>query len=571
MSSDITDIRGDLGEDADDILKSLDVRISRLLDPTRSQFVRKKAENERKSLSNKEWRRLRVRTKRDLFFLCTGVLGYNRLSIGLHGHLCSHVFASCVHRFRNYLLPRFHFKSTILTIAHSIQLALPYTEEDYEQALDDGLDWMPEWPANLGVDIRLMIGHETATGAARFLSSIQSHFLSNSTLQMLFPECIPSYKQQTINKWELELPRNANHPEPTFDTMGVGAKSQGRHYNYIKLDDIYGRKARESVVESQTCIEWVDSIQMFFDTFTKDKVDFIGTRYKYDDVYGHIKEVYGDKLVYYRRSVTEPDENGIESPIFPEEITIESLEILKKNKKEYNAQMLNDPDRLGEGFDTSYKRHFYWISKWQLVFFARSPFSTQNMKESRDIRDMDICCLIDPGLGKTGGFAITGMDYQQKVFVLEAISLEGYNHPKMIELAFEMWFKYHFRCLAIESDTFMSAYEHWFKMEMPRRGISFIIEPVKTLQRTKDERIRGLSTYMEAEQFYYNETQSELDKELDRFGKTHDIHILDALAYGPEVWIPGMMPGMREKYSDYSENSDDYLEDVDPVTGYSMM
>ncbi len=66
---------------------------------------------------------------------------------------------------------------------------------------------------------------------------------------------VPSPREQTINKWALELPRTRPHPEPTIDTMGVGAKSQGRHYNYIKLDDVYGDKARDSEAESATTMD----------------------------------------------------------------------------------------------------------------------------------------------------------------------------------------------------------------------------------------------------------------------------------------------------------------------------
>jgi phosphopentomutase len=116
----------------------------------------------------------------------------------------------------------------------------------------------------------------------------------------LFPEAVPSPRKTRINKWELELPRSlTGNPEPTIDTLGVGGKSQGRHYNYIKLDDIYGDKARDSEAESATTKEWFDNIQSFFSTFLKDKLDLTGTRYDLDDVYAHAEERYGTQLVKY--------------------------------------------------------------------------------------------------------------------------------------------------------------------------------------------------------------------------------------------------------------------------------
>src|SRR4051812_46485780 len=51
--------------------------------------------------------------------------------------------------------------------------------------------------------------------------------------------------------------------------MGVGGKSQGRHYDYLKLDDLIGDKARDSKAEMQTAKDWIDNIQAFFTEFTR--------------------------------------------------------------------------------------------------------------------------------------------------------------------------------------------------------------------------------------------------------------------------------------------------------------
>lgn len=535
-----------------------DEMVDALLDNDRLAHITQRADDKRRALSNREWHTLRVRAKRDLFFLAYGILGYTRLAQNLHGHLCAHVAATEEYRFREYLLPRFHFKSTILTISHSIQIALPYTEADAKYDLNDAP--LP-WPFELGPDARILIGHETAEGAARFLYAITDHVTGNETLQMLFPEIVPSKRTHRINKWELELPRSKVFPEPTFDTMGVGAKSQGRHYNHIKLDDIYGDKARDSEAEDTATKLWVDNIQAFFDTFARDKLDFIGTRYKFDDLYGHVEEAYGDQLVIYRRAVVEENEFGVKVPIFPEEITEKNLEILKKNPRIYRAQMLNDPAADDVGFNSEWKRYFFWIDKRRIAVFHGTH------REILDTRDFDICILIDPGLGKTGGFAVTGMDHRAKVFVLQAIPL-GLSHPALVELIFNTVAKWQPRVVAIESDFFASVYEHWLQAEMPRRGIYFHVESVKTKERLKDERILGLSTYMASEQFYINQQQTELDREIDQFGKTKNIHILDALGYGPEVWRPGFAPGTRSAVHDQDVAVN---ADIDPETGYSVI
>src|SRR5215203_817415 len=466
-------------------------------------------------------------------------------------------------RFRQYLLARGNIKSTVITIGHSIQIVLPYTSED--RAYDT--DPTPiSWPSELGTDCRVLIAHETHESAARFLYAITSHFTTNPVLMGLFPETIPSIRKHRVNKWELELPRNiSGNPEPTIDTLGVGGKSQGRHYNYIKLDDIYGDKARDSEAEALTTKDWFDNIQAFFSTFAKDKLDLIGTRYSFDDIYAHAMERYGDQLVNYTRKIEEVNPQTGEIEItFPEEFTAQSLSIIKKNPRVYNAQYLNDPDASGSGFDKTWRRYFYWIGKNQIAIFA----GDNRKRTVVNVRDLDICILIDPGIGKTGGFAVTGMDYLGRVFVLTSMPL-SLGHPELTELVFRSVARWQPRLVAIESDFFASVFEHWWKSEMLNRGVRFHIEPVYTKKREKDLRISGLSNYMSAEQFYINEAQTDLDEEVRVWGKSKNIHILDALAYGPEVWRPGYMPGAREEIDKLQE--DVAVSNQDIETGYSAI
>lgn len=541
----------------------------------RSEDAQREADKRKRALSEEEWRRLRVRCKRDLFFLCTGVLGNDRLSLDLHGNLCTTITKTAyTHRFREFLLARGNFKSTIITIAHSIQVVLPYDPIDAKY--DDDPQPVP-WPDRLGTDCRLLIAHETHESAARFLYAITNHFTTNPLLMALFPEAVPSVRKNRINKWELELPRSiTGNPEPTIDTLGVGGKSQGRHYNYIKLDDIFGDKARDSEAEAKTTKQWFDNIQSFFSLFSKDRLDLIGTRYSFDDIYEHAHSTYGKQLFKYIRKIEEDD---LTKPFvyseekkklvpqkritFPEEFTTESLAILKKNKKVYNAQYLNDPDENNEGFDQSWWRVFYWLDRDRFCIF------TGKTREIIYVRDLDICILIDPGRGASGGFAVTGMDYRRRVFVLTSMRLE-LNTPQLTDLVFKCTARWQPRTVAVESDFFAEAFEHWWKSEMRTRGIRFHIDPVYTKKQAKDVRISGLANYWEAGQIYTNDAQEDLKEEFRKWGKSQDIHILDALAYGPEVWRPGWAPGTRALMNGVQDDDGERLGQ-DVQTGYSAI
>ncbi|MBA2704695.1 MAG: hypothetical protein H0U60_12690 [Blastocatellia bacterium] len=546
-----------------------DQMVDRLLDEDILSNNLKAAGSKYKGVSREEVRKLRIRAKKDLFFLCYAILGNNRLSPNLHGNLCAHIKRTENERFHEYLLARGNFKSTIITIGHSIQEVLPVEKEDLEydgwwltneQKANDLTLGNLTWTASLGADCRLLIAHETHEGSARFLYAISSHFLTNPLLMGLFPEAVPSPRKQRVNKWELELPRTiSGNPEPTVDTLGVGGKSQGRHYNRIKLDDIFGDKARDSQAEAETTIQWFDNIQAFFSLFSKDCLDLTGTRYAYDDVYAHAEEVYGSQLTIYKRKIEEFNpETGQTEITFPEEFTPLGLEILKKNKKVYNAQYLNDPDNAEAGFDKNTFRTFYWRGLNELITFDGTQRSTVH------VRDLDVIILIDPGVGKSGGLLVTGMDLQQRVFILVALLLEM-KTPQITELVFKLVQRWQPRTVAIESDLFAEVFEHWWKSEMRNRGIRFNIFPVYTRKRAKDARISGLEQYFDAGQIRHNEAQTDFVRELNTFGKSKNIHILDALAYGPEVWRPGYAPGSRGEDSVAQSTP----PDTDYDTGYS--
>lgn len=563
LNPDGTTKKNEKGED----IYVVDEMVDRLLQEETLTKNRNDAHQKSRELSTEMKAKYRIRAKRDLFFLSYSILGYNRLSPNLHGHLCAHVKKTEHRRFHEYLLFRGGFKSTILTISKNIQTVLPVEEADlkYDGWWLDGEQSEISYPASLCTDCKILIGHETHEGSARFLYAITSHFLTNTLLMGLFPEAVPSPRKQQINKWGLELPRNsAGSPEPTIDTLGVGGKSQGRHYNHISLDDIFGDKARDSEAEAETTRQWFDNIQSFFSLFSKDTLDLTGTRYSHDDVYAHAEERYGSQLCQYVRKIEEVDvQTGTKYIIFPEEFSPESLAIIKKNKRVYNAQYLNDPEESDSGFGVDKGRLFYWRGINQIITFD----ADERMSPITNVRDLDICFLIDPGLGSSGGFVVSGMDYLQRVFTLVALRLEM-KSPELTELVFKQVTRWQPRTVAIESDMFAETFEHWWNSEMIRRGIRFHVEPVLTKKRSKDFRIMGLEPYMTSQQFFYNESQTDLVRELRTWGKSKDIHILDALAYGPEVWRPGYAPGSRGLITSSVGTGTD---DRDIETGYSAI
>jgi hypothetical protein len=499
------------------------------------------------SLTDSQIRHLRVKAKHNLFFLAYGVLGYDKLSSGLHLNLCQWIQSFEEEQFKLILLPRSHYKSTITTISDSIRIALP-----------DDLGTSP-YPRNLGLDGRVLIAHETDASAQRFLSSIRDFVFQSDVLLALFPEITPE-RNRKDNKTELELNRERVWSEATFSTMGVGGRKQGAHFNYIKADDLQGEDATYSKADMEKLLRWTDNLQSFLVTPKSDKIDFIGTRWRFDDVYAHITRVYEDNLKIYSRAVEEYDPvSKQKEPIFPEEFTTASLNILRKNKKVFNAQYLNNPSEGAASFQPEWKRFFYWSGRSVMVRSGDSEifYNTQ---------DMDKIIFVDPAVTGNFGYCVTGMNTRGDVFILESHKRE-WNQPEFVNFLFSQVLKWNPRIVVIEDQLFMALYQHWLMREMSVRRIKFRIEAGKTRNKQKEARILGLSNYFAAGQVYFHQEQHDILEEFDQFGASDNIHILDALAYGPGFW---RKPANASQQNSNAQ-AEAYLMERDPTTGYSTI
>lgn len=507
------------------------------------------AKKKRSGLDPKLIKALRRKCKTDLFFLCYSILGNDRLSPNLHGHLCKWMELNKAWRFKEILLPRAHFKSTIITIGDTIQTILPDDDGDQPH------------PYNLGPNARVLICHEVATVASGYLYAITQHMMSNPWIMALYPECVPTPRKQKINTRELTLPRTIVKQEPTVGTMGVGARSQGLHFNKFQFDDIYGEEARDSETVSQGTKQWFDGIQGFFDKLAESVFNVPGTRYGPDDIYEHIEERYGSQLRVYRRAVEEVigyeerDVDGrkvkapIKEPIFPEEITPEALEVLKKNPIVFAAQYLNDPGGGNNKFTEDMLRWYnYSTDKGSLTIPNALNFQAKHIH----VNDLNKVLIWDPAITGNSGWVVVGTDYFTRHFVLESC-MEKIEPTQAVQKMFDLYAKYRFRALCVEEVLFSKLFQPWLAAEFRLRGTSFQVIGCKADGREKTARVVGLHPFLSNGQIFFNEDLyskgqdktekwSDLIYQIVKFGNIKEYHILDALGYLPEVYVPGTNP-----------------------------
>jgi len=545
-----------------------------LFDEDRLTARRDTAEKKYRDLTGEQIKLMRRRAKNEPFFLASAILGNDLLSVNFHGHYLSWLRWTWGERYRMTLLPRDHYKTTTNTVTDSIQMALPV--EDLQ---------LPH-PYNLGPNIKLLLTHETHEHASRFLYKIAAAFRENPLMLVMYPELIPSPRVQRMNKTELELPRDVHHSEPTFDTLGVAAAEQGRHYNWLKIDDPIGKEARDSSVVMAKTLLWFDNILSLLTRPKYDGFDLTGTRWAFFDAYSNAVKMYGvnrDKSIlraYDKRDVElfqdgllciyarGAIENG--QPVFPEEFSLDDLNRIRRRPEVWAAQYANNP-REGSltKFDPSWLKFYNVGNKDRLVIFEGTGSRTVRT------RDLDRVIMIDPSVGERDtsdetGFVVTGTDKKMNVYVLEAFR-RRMKPPELIDEMFRLYTKWGPRLISIESVAFSAMLKYWFEQKCRGLGVFPSIYDYKPGSgRSKVARIEGLTNYGAAGQIYIMEGMHQLRDEWDWFPLGEADHILDALAQGPEIWSAGREPGM-----DYKEEMKKIEERIfgerDELTGYSVI
>jgi hypothetical protein len=354
---------------------------------------------------------LRIKALNSLYFFSKMVLGYKDLA-ALHIDFCNQIQESRTQRKRGFLMPRGHFKSTIISKSY------------------------PLWRLCQDPETRILIVGESDSVASKNLNDIKWNLLNNTLFRWLFPEIIPPDVNKT--KWTdsaILLPRAGTYDESSIMTVGVGGKTTGFHYDLIIYDDMIGEKAAKSKAEMQGAIEWFQYAPGLHNDPANGEEILIGTRWLHgsEDLYGYIMEGLvasetesGRKtgFTWYTRAALEdaegnPDiENG--TPIFPERFTKEVLLDILAREKEYkfNCQYQNNPTAPGA---TDFEAE--WI-KYYHIDTDRQTLIPTDGTPSIKLSALHRISFLDPSSGgKTAkcqnGLVVIGGDHLHRIFLIE--------------------------------------------------------------------------------------------------------------------------------------------------------
>jgi predicted phage terminase large subunit-like protein len=242
----------------------------------------------------KEWRQM---ARTNLLFLCRELLGYRDVSKEVHGEILAHlqkftggtdktdekgivtytpfIALAELEGSRNNLIlfPRGHFKTSIITIAHTIQ-------------------WIINYP-DIRVALSMAIGDQTQ----KVMKELKGHFQYNPMFRKYFADYCPAAKK--VNDWgnmeEFTVQnRRKFRKEPTVCLITIGKVIAGSHYDVIKHSDLVDENNVKTPNQINDVISHFGHMDPLLERYSSDDPnkprqawqDVEGTRYDFGDLYG---------------------------------------------------------------------------------------------------------------------------------------------------------------------------------------------------------------------------------------------------------------------------------------------
>jgi hypothetical protein len=206
----------------------------------------------------KELAQIRDACRKSLKYLAKEILGMSKWDDDLHDDLAAYLEKSGKHKL--ILIPRGHLKSSIVTIAWTIQQLLR------------------------NPNTRVLIRNAVWDQSRRFLGQIQG-YLEDSELPTIFGAFHNAKVIWTKEECEIAQ-RKVKKASPTIMTAGIETSLTGLHFDIIVDDDLVNDKNTSTKEQIQKVIDVYNDSFNLLDRGGQHVV--IGTRWNHKDLYGHI-------------------------------------------------------------------------------------------------------------------------------------------------------------------------------------------------------------------------------------------------------------------------------------------
>ncbi len=388
------------------------------------------------------------------------------------------------------LLPRGSFKTTVATIAYSIQRIIT------------------------NPNIRILIASETINQAQKFLSEIKGQFQSEN-FKLYYGDMLPETGwtggEITVNT------RTAIKKEPTIMTAGTDTTRVGMHFDLIIVDDCHSQKNTSNSEQISQTKDWYRLLLSMLEPTAQILV--VGTRYDYNDLYATIQnELLDEYDIMMRRAV----EDG--QLFFPSRLTKEFLQEQRKEQGEYIYSCQYDLNPIPISLQTFKEadiRFYEEVPENLTIYMACDPSLTEDEKAKGDYT----------------AIVVVGIDDKNDWYVLDLIN-EHLSPDQINQKLFELYRYWGTLVIGIESVAFSKLLKPAFEKYVWAKGFNPRVEELKSGGRSKELRIKSLQPlfeqhkiFMPKPDFINNDVWSQFYEQLLHFPKSKYDDCLDATSY----------------------------------------
>lgn len=486
------------------------------------------------TLSVDQIKQIRQEARTNLLYLCRRVLNYREVDRKVHApiiiglqqfkggtdeinsdnQLISYKPAIPMYdlpgpRRRLFLDPRGFFKTSVITIAHTIQ-------------------WIINYP-----DIRILICHATNERAEEILREIKGQFQYNNVFRGIFPEfCPPPRKAGDFgNNREFIVPnRRRILKEPTVYVSSIDSAVAGTHMEVIKCSDIV-EKENVRTPERMRQVQY-SFAQLFFllDQPSKAWVDVEGTCYDHSDIYNKIlareesKKPEDREWQIHRRAIWDTEH----TPTWPERFPKKAIESIRDDPNmdayTFNAQYCNTCINQVDSYFTA--DQFQWTPTKIIKAMCHRFHVTVDL------------ATVDPLAQKKGtedftAIVVAGFDEVNRMYVCD-IQRGRFKPSEVIEAIFDVYNRWRPLDIKIEDASGARQIFPMLERERIRRGVWPLLSLIKRDTRvSKAERIAGLQPWFKARDIRFAEElpfRDEMLQEFVYFPRSPHDDITDAIA-----------------------------------------
>lgn len=473
--------------------------------------------------------KIALRCKTDLYFLCREVLNYDKMEPHTHQELCDYTTSILPNppelphnpefdprkNLLLLLMPRGTFKSSVVTIGFTLQFFL-------------------NEPSG-----RVLIDSETFGKSKAFLREIMEHLTNNEIYRDIFYAihgCYPFTKKSEMKLWtdsQVILPcRSVPKKEPSISCAGIDVTQNGMHYDLIICDDLHSEK---NVTSKEMIQNVIEHYKLAFSLLDPGKpMIVIGTRWHELDLYGHIIDFEQEDFNILKKSAYNPDG----TLFFPEVLSEDALDKIRRRQGTsiFSKQYLNEPV---SDENATFKKEQWAENRIHLTEIIGRPINWY--------------WLIDPSYTdprNTGvysdfaGFVLAGIDYQREYYVRYCIRRKM-TYSDIINTMFELYtdpkFKDMKKVKFILEVIGTKSLSYELNQEQKRRNTWLPVQEIKSRDKNKEERIRGLAPVYENGMMHHViecPQLEELEMELAQFPAGRHDDLVDPLATLLEVASP---------------------------------